>query len=139
MHETRDISHSQRETQELLFSVCVERGLSLRAISAKSAIPYSTVRTYAGLNGATAILPIDALYKLVGVVPNELLSLLLPTGFGIFTMPESVDHDEIEAAARDYLATKSAAHRADSPSGRDISTCEESALTRKAAVLKMVA
>jgi hypothetical protein len=52
-------------------------GLSLKAISVESGIPYNTIRSYNGHNGAPVAMPLTALLKLVGVIPDDLLSHLL--------------------------------------------------------------
>lgn len=135
----RDITHVTRETQERIFRVCQDRGLTLAAISAESGVPLSTLRTYAGLNGATAVMGVDKLYMLIGIVPDELLSLLLPPLRAIVRVPDGLDHDEIEKAARDFLACKGEAHHPDSPGGREISDCEHAALTGRAVRLRAVA
>ena len=103
----------------------------MKAISLDSDIPYGTLRTYAGHSGTTAEMPVSALYRLVGVIPDELLSLLLPAGRQIVQAPESVDHDTLADLVRDYLITKDHAHRPDSPGGREISGCEDEALRGK--------
>lgn len=135
----RDIPAIIRETQERVFRICQANGLTLKAISLDAGIPYSSLRSYAGNSGATSIMGIDVLYQLVGVVPNELLSLLLPSGNAIFTVPDDVDHDEIEEMARDYLATKAKAHRADSPEGPAVAACERNTLNGKVARLRVAA
>jgi len=135
----REITHVMRETQERIFRVCQSRGLTLKAISVDSGIPYSTMRSYAGNNGPTAIMGVDALYRLVGVVPDELLSLMLPEGRAIVSVPTDIDHDEIERRCRDYLAVKGRAHRQDSPDGPAISACESIELAGQVVQLRAVA
>lgn len=135
----REVSHVMRETQERIFRVAQANGLTLKAISLDSGIPYSTIRSYAGQNGTTAIMGVDALFKLVGVVPDELLSLLLPVGHAIICAPIEIDHDELERIARDYLAAKGEAHHPDSPAGREISECERTRLDGKVARLQVAA
>lgn len=139
MYETREISHSQRETQERIFEAARKRGLTLKAISVLSGVPVSTLRTWAGENGATALMSIDGLFKLCGVIPDDLLSMLLPTGRVIVRMPEEIDHDQVEDLCRDFLAAKGKAHHPDSPGGREISPCEEAMLDAKVVQLRAVA
>lgn len=131
MANERDISHCTKSTQERIFRIAQRDGLTLKAISLDSGIPYSTIRSYAGNNGETAEMPVSALYKLTGVIPDELLSLLLPEGRAIVQVPEGVDHDAIAEWMRDYLAAKDQAHRPDSPAGRDIADCEDNVLRVK--------
>lgn len=115
------------------------RTMSLKAIGLDAGIPYSTLRSYAGHNGETAEMPASAVYKLCGVVPNELLSLLLPEGKQVVSIPDGIDHDAISDLCQDYLRAKEAAHHPSSPAGREIAACEDGALSAKAACLKAVA
>lgn len=71
--------------------------------------------------------------KLIGVVPADLLSLLLPDGFQIVRAMRDVDHDAAAEAARDYLSAKDRAHHPDSPGGREIVAIEDEALRSKLA------
>lgn len=136
-HES-DISHNIKATQERIFRIATRpgEGLTLKAISLDSGIPVSTLRSYAGTNGSTAEMPVSALYKLVGVIPDELLGLLLPEDRMIVRAPEGLDHDEIEEICADYMATKAKAHHKDSPAGREISDCERAALDIKVIPLR---
>ncbi len=111
-------------------------GLTLKMIAADANLGYDSVRNYAA--GETQM-PMTALYALVGVVPDELLSLLLPNGRQIVAIPDGVDHDELEAACRDFLSAKGAAHHPASPAGREIAPIESDQLSRKAARLRAVA
>ena len=73
------------------------------------------------------------------VIPDDLLSLLLPAGCLIVRAPEEIDHDEIEQAARDYLAAKGKAHHPESEAGRELGPNEKRDLTMRAVTLKAVA
>lgn len=123
--------HCTKTTQERIFRIAQRDGLTLKAISLDSGIPYSTLRSYAGNNGETAEMPVSALYKLCGVIPDELLSLLLPDGRCVVQVPDEIDHDKIADAFTDYLSHKNAAHHPDSPAGRDIADCEREHLNSK--------
>jgi len=131
-----EIPHCTKATQERIFRIAQRNGLTLKAISLDSGIPYSTLRSYAGNNGETAEMPVSALCKLTGVVPDELLSLLLPDGRAIVQVPEDIDHDELATAMTDWLATKNQAHHPESPAGRDIAPCEDNVLRGKFAKVK---
>lgn len=131
MATSSDISHNAKATQERIFRIAQRNGLTLKAISLDSGIPYSTLRSYAGHNGEPAEMPISALAKLVGVIPDELLSLLLPEGRAIVVVPEQIDHDQVAEAFHDYLTCKEQAHRPDSPGGREIVDCEDNVLRVK--------
>ncbi len=130
-----DISQRTKSMQERVFRLACQSD-TLKGISLDSGIPYSTLRSYAGHNGEPAEMPVSALYRLVGVIPDELLSLLLPEGRQIVQLPEAIDHDEIERVCRDFLATKGEAHHPESPAGRDIADCERQTLDVKVVQLR---
>lgn len=111
-------------------------GLTLKMIIADSGLGKDSVGNYA--RGETEM-PLSALDALIGVLPDELLSLLLPEGRVIVRLPDGIDHDEIEAAARDFLAAKGAAHHPLSEAGRDLGPNEVAALCKRAARLVAVA
>jgi hypothetical protein len=111
-------------------------GLTLKMIAADADLGLDSIRNYAA--GET-VMPLTALDALVDVLPDELLSLLLPAGHAIVTVPEGICHDEIEKAAREFLAAKGEAHHPESPGGRELAECEVVTLNRKAAKLRAVA
>lgn len=118
-------------TQERIFRIAIRNGLTLKAISLDAGIPYNTLRSYAGSGCATAEMPVSALRKLIGVIPDELLSLLLPDGRQIVQAPEHIDHDALSDHLREWLADKDHAHHPESPAGREISDCEDARLRGK--------
>jgi hypothetical protein len=130
------ISHCTKATQERIFRIAQRDGLTLKAISLDSGIPYSTLRSYAGHNGETAEMPVSALYKLVGVIPDELLSLLLPEGRMILAVRQDVDHYEAAKAMHDYLECKDGAHHPDSECGPAIGPGEDQTLRAKLTVIQ---
>lgn len=89
-------------------------GLTLQLIAAESGLGYDSIRHYA--SGET-MMPLSAFTALMGVLPAELLSHLLPEGFAVVQVPDGFDHDAIGELAQGYLDTKMAAHRTDSPAG----------------------
>lgn len=115
------------------------RGLALKAVSFDSSIPYPTLLSYFPAEGSRepAVMPVSALYSLIGAVPDDLLSLLLPDGHAIVRIPADVDHDELAGAMQDYLLTKGQAHREDSPAGPAIADCERETLDRKVVMLPL--
>lgn len=126
----RDIQRTIRRQLDM-------RGISLKAVSFDSGIPYATLLSYF-TNAKDAVphaMPVTALRKLVGHIPPDLLSLLLGDGWQIIATPEDVDHDAIAEVCRAYLATKDRAHHPDSPAGRELSSCEEEALGAKLSVV----
>jgi len=133
-----EITARIKATQETVFRIATTR-LPLRAIEADSGIPYGTLRSYAGHNGETAVMSLTSLNKLIGVIPDDLLSLLLPDGRQIVRAPESIDHDELCEAMQEWLAEKARAHHPDSPGGREIAPCEDNVLRGKFAAVKAAA
>lgn len=111
----RDYAQNHKDIAE-------DAGISVNSISA-----YARGETVMGL---------DKFYKLCGIIPNELLSVMLPAGFELVHIPENLDHDEVMRAIAEYSMAKMDAHRADSPDGEQISDCEDVALRRKFAAIR---
>ncbi|MCW1431376.1 hypothetical protein [Novosphingobium sp. JCM 18896] len=131
------IIQNVKSSQERVFRLAKrDHGLTLKAISMDSGVDYDSLCNYA--KGETQM-SLSALVALIGVVPDELLSLLLPEGRSIVRAPEQLDHDELEKAARDYLAAKGEAHHQESEMGRELGPNERERLIKKAVVLKAVA
>lgn len=119
----------QKREQERVFRLAQrDHGLTLKAISLDSSIGYTTVQSYAK---GEAVMSIAALFKLVGVVPDELLSLLLPDGRVIVQAPEEIDHDQLASGMVEYLAEKQQAHRPESECGPAIGPTEDNVLRGK--------
>ena len=139
----RDNNEIVRQRQSAIRRELDRRGIALKAVSFDSGLSYSTLLSYLPQEGGDkpAMMPMSAVYALAEskAIPDDLLSLLLPAGCLIVRAPEEIDHDEIEGACRDYLATKGKAHHPDSPAGRELAECEKAELTKRAAVLKAVA
>lgn len=134
MHDIDKIAERQRASQERVFRLAQrDHGLTLKAISLDSGLGYTTIQSYAS---GHAVMSIAGLFKLIGVIPDELLSLLLPDGRHIVEAPDDIDHDALCELASDYVATKTAAHRVDSPAGVEIAACEDNALRGKAVRLR---
>ncbi|WP_375272072.1 hypothetical protein [Sphingomonas sp.] len=136
----RDANTIVRDRQLLIRRQMDDRGISLKAVSLDSKIPYATVVSYfpGERDRQPAVIPGAAIYTLLTTkaLPVDLLSLLLPDGFQIVRADEGLDHDEIERQCRDFLATKGEAHRPDSPGGREISDCERVALDGKVVAMR---
>lgn len=119
------------------------RGIALKVVAMDAQISYSSLLSYLPLDEGDkpAMMPMGVVYALAEskAIPDDLLSLLLPTGCMIVRVPEAIDHDEVEALARDYLAAKGKAHHPESPAGREISDCEDNDLDQRAARLRAVA
>lgn len=136
----RDANSIVRERQLIIRRELDRRGISLKGIAFDAGLSYSTVVSYFPgekdkephtVSGA-------ALYRLAGVLPDDLFSLLLPDGFQVVRVPEGIDLDDLEEIARDFLARKGKAHHPDSPGGRELSDCERADLDGKAAALRAV-
>lgn len=136
MHPSNEIV---RQRQLAIRREMDRRGISLKAIAFDSGLPYPTLLTYFPAGDHAATISGSALFALCGVLPHDLISLLLPDGFQVVRVPEGVDHDTLADMASEYLAAKNAAHHPESEAGRDIGPGEESALNRKAVCLKVAA
>ena len=137
MGHNNNISDRQRRETARVFRLAErDHGLTLKAIALDSGLGYTTVQTYAS---GHAVMSIASLFCLVGVIPDELLSLLLPDGRQIVRAPEELDHDALCELAEDYVREKTASHRADSECKEQIGPQERARLTAKAVRLKAVA
>lgn len=126
-----------RDRQKLIRREMDKRGISIKAVQLDGGWENSsTVLSYfpADAQRDPATMSVAALYRLAerDALPVDLLSLLLPAGFGIFRLPEEVDHDDFAACLQDYLRAKTEAHHPDSPGGREIAECEDAKLRGKA-------
>lgn len=117
------------------------RGILLKAIALDSRVPYNTVISYFPLekDRQPAAMPVAALYSFIGVIPADLLSLLLPHGHAIVAVPEGLDHDEVARAATEFVTAYAAARHHASESGVDIGPREDKALGGHATRLRAVA
>lgn len=105
------ISLLVRDAQRRIFRLA-ERdcGLNLKAVGLDSGIPYNTIRSYAS---GEAIMPVPAMLKLVGVLPDELLSHLLDPVDRHLATNGSEDGDidalgcETAGFTNEYVAAKS--------------------------------
>ncbi|MGQ3286144.1 MAG: hypothetical protein ACT6UL_00155 [Sphingopyxis sp.] len=128
-----NISARQKRVQQTVFREACHRGNTLKAIALDSGNGYTTVQSWA--NGS-AVMSIGGLFSLIEIIPDDLLSMLLPDGRQIVRVPENLDHDEIETACRDFLAAKGQAHHPESECGREIGPGEKDVLDRKVVALR---
>lgn len=128
-----DISARQKRVQQSVFLEANNRGLTIKVIHFDTGVSQDTLRSWAR---GEAVMSIAGLFSLVGVIPDDLLSMLLPEGRQIVRLPDDLDHDQISDLAAEYLAEKAAAHKADSPAGPAIAPCEKEALDRKVVALR---
>ena len=136
MSHDDNISARQKRVQQTIFREACHRGNTLKAIALDSGNGYTTVQSWAK---GEAVMSIAGMFSLVEIIPDDLLSMLLPDGRQIVRVPENLDHDEIETACRDFLAAKGQAHHPESPAGREIAPCEQEALNRKVVALRAAA
>lgn len=131
MATDRTIIEQTREEQRRVFRIACDPnryGLTLKAIGIDAQIGYDSLRGYA--SGETEM-PLSALRRLVGVIPDELLSFLLPGDRVIVRAPDEINHDEIAPILREYLRCKDEAHHPESEAGRDIGPSEDKSLRVK--------
>lgn len=122
---------SVRIRQREMFSKALDRrtyNLTIKEIADRSGLDDTSVSNYAGGVTTMSLVALDAL---VDVIPDELLSMLLPSGRIIVRNPDSIDHDEIDRLMRDYVATKAQAHHPESEAGREIGPNEDRELRTK--------
>jgi len=137
-----DVSTIIRQRQASVRRELDRRGISLKALSFDSGIPYPTLLSYFPREGSekpAAAIPMAAVYALCGHAPADLLSLLLPDGFQIVRASEEIDHDTLAEIAGQYCVEMRKATHPESPGGREISECEDRSLRSAAAKLKLVA
>lgn len=136
-----DGSTIMRDRQLVIRRELDRRNISLKALSFDAGVPYSTLLSYfPGERDKTpATISGAAIFMLCGILPHDLLSLLLPDGFQIVRAPEDVDHDELADAMADYLAAKQHAHHPDSPAGREIAPSEDRELCVRLASVRAAA
>lgn len=137
----RDENMIVRERQQAIRREMDRRGISLKQVQFDGGWEtVSTVASYFPQEGGKdpATMSVAALFRLLTTkaLPAELLSLLLPDDFAIVQIPSAIDHDDVERACRDFLATKGEAHHPDSPAGRDIADCEGRTLDCKVIQLR---
>jgi len=128
-----DISARQKRVQQSVFLEANNRGLTIKVIHFDTGVSQDTLRSWAR---GEAVMSIAGLFSLVGVIPDDLLSMLLPEGRQIVQLPDDLDHDALSDLAADYLSAKAAAHHANSPAGIAIASCEREVLDRKVTALR---
>jgi hypothetical protein len=111
-----------------------DHGLSLKCISLDSGLPYETVRSYAGEKGAQSMMPISAVNKLTGVIPDNLLSHLFEPGDRQLVADDDIDDclDDLGDEAGKLEAEVRRARHPASPGGTDIIDIEQARIRRAA-------
>lgn len=131
MSRNPKIVEQMQDRQKRVFRMAMDPqrfGLTLKMIQTDSGLGYDSLRNYA--SGDT-IMPLTALDALVGVIPDELLSLLLSDDRAIVRVPEGIDLDGLADGFAEFLHTKNAFHHPESEAGRDLGPGEQAALTAK--------
>lgn len=128
-----DISARQKRVQQDVFRIAEDRGITRKAIHHDTGLSTDTLGSWAR---GEAVMSIAGLFALVGVIPDDLLSMLLPVGRQIVQLPDDLDHDALSDLAADYLTAKAAAHKVDSPAGVEIAACEKRVLDAKVVALR---
>lgn len=135
----RDADNIVRERQKAIRREIDRRGIHMKAVALDGGWENtSTVLSYfpADRDAQPAVMSVAALYRLLGALPTDLLSLLLPDGHAIVRVPEGIDHDELASGFQDYLQTKHAAHHPESEAGREIGPNEDKLLRSKLTVIR---
>lgn len=121
-----------RERQLVVRREMDRRGISLKAVSLDSGVPYPSIVSYfpGERDKVPATISSAVIYQLLATdaLPLDLLSLILPDGFQIVRVPEGIDHDRACELAAHYIAEKNRAHHPESEAGRDIGPGEAEAL-----------
>jgi hypothetical protein len=137
-HDCR-ISFLVLEAQKRIFRLAErDHGLRLKTISMDSGIPYNSVRGYA--SGET-VMAVPAMLKLVGVIPDDLLSHMLdPVGRHIAeNETDDGDHDTLASNCIDFASSHARARHPLSPKGVEIADCEDKELRASRAKLRRIA
>jgi hypothetical protein len=134
----RDETDIVRERQLAIRRELDRRGILLKTVALDAGMSYSTVQSYfpGERNAVPATMSVAALYALIGAIPDDLLSLLLPSGRVIVQVPENIDHDELCDRMQDWLLTKAHAHHPESEAGREIGPGEDNVLRGKFAAVR---
>jgi predicted transcriptional regulator len=117
-----------------------EFGLTLESIAFESGIPYATVRSYfsQAANVRLAELPISNFVKLIGVIPDALLSQLLDPADRHLERNEDEDEelDDLADKADEIAREVRRARHPKSPGGVEIIAIEEERIKRLAQGLR---
>lgn len=132
------MSHADRlvgliiEAQKDIFRIAkLEHGFTYDTLEARTGIPKANIKYYAGGHGA---MPISAMLRLVGVIPDALLSRLLAPVDRCVTPCATTGDDDFDALATEsgeYLGAYAQARHPDGPGGVAIIQSEASVLQFK--------
>ncbi len=141
MNRDCTITAGLKRAQVSMFNAAKQRGITATVIhydtgGKNGGISLSTIGQWSRGESAMGL---EMLIRLIGVIPDEILSLLLPDGHRIVPAPETIDHDELARLALDLAAEHAAARHPDSEHGVEIGPNEHNRLTAKATHLRAVA
>lgn len=122
---------SVRKRQREMFRKATDRrtyNLTITEIAERAGLDDSSVSNYAGGVTTMSLVALDAL---IDVIPDELLSALLPGDRMIVRKPIGMDHEKAAAEMQEYLAAKMAAHHPESECGPAIGPGEDETLRAK--------
>lgn len=120
----RDDSAIMRDALLTVRQQLDQRRIPHKVSAAKAGVSVSTWFSWFPADGTPQVPSLASLDALLRALPIDLANLLMPDGWAAVRVPEGIDHDEIGEWAERYAARKLAAHREDSPAGRDIADCE---------------
>lgn len=137
MYADDEISRETRKTQRRIFRLAAHNhGMTRKAIALDTGIPYSSLTGYA--NGSV-IMPITAVVRLAGVIPDELLSQLFAPADRHLEHDEDdgdSEYDDVAELAAEVQSEVLRAHHPKSPGGTEIVAIEEVRIKRAKAKLQ---
>lgn len=133
LHVDDEISRETRKTQRRIFRLAKHNhGLTRKAIAIDSGIPYSTL---GGYEKGLQIMPITAVVRLVGVIPDDLLSQLFSPADRHLERDEDDEDsalDDLGDIADEVAREVRQARHPHSPGGTEIIAIEEERIKRAA-------
>lgn len=130
-----EITRETRKTQKRIFRLAgFDHGLTRKMIAADSGIPYSTLTGY---SKGTVLMPVTAVIRLAGVIPDELLSQIFDPADRHLAMNANGDEDldDLGEIADEVASEVRKARHPKSPGGTEIIAIEEARIKRVASRL----
>jgi hypothetical protein len=136
----RDVRNIIRDRQRAIRRELDRRHIALKVVAYDSGIEYDTLISYfPGGERHPAELPSSAVFSLCGVLPDDLLNLLCPSGYAVVQVPEDADYDKINQHCLEFVSTKAAAHHPESEAGVALGPTEQAKLKSNVVKLRRVA
>lgn len=129
MSHNQNIIDRVKEEQKRMFRLALDAtryGLTLKAISIDSGLGYDAIRSYAR---GDAVMSAASIYALCGVIPDELISLLLPAQFVITRKNDEIHVADVAAKCMNLISEYASARREDSEAGPAIGPNESERLS----------